>query len=252
MPSNNLLATALLTSGLVVDFASAYTVISASGPFMFKNIDPIVYPGSYTKSHLHSFYGSDAVTANTNSSAELEKGCTNMKNPNDLSVYWTPTLLYQKGSSWEPVPLSRFSAYYSLGDNKADGPIPQNVKMVAGNTNAKTAAEQFPEANSEWFCEGGGGGDLDANGFPSSTCGTHLQQLLYFPNCVNEATLETAYKRGRPGAYYECPTGMRSMPQLRFSIRYDLRTALPQGWSGTAPIQLACGNAYCSHGDFIM
>jgi hypothetical protein len=44
---------------------------------------------------------------------------------------------------------------------------------------------------------------------------------------------------------------MKSMPQLRFSIRYDLRKALPNGWSGTAPLQLACGNAFCSHGDFI-
>jgi hypothetical protein len=251
MPSNNLFATALLTSGFVANLANAYTVINAPGPFMYKNIDPIVFPGSYTKSHLHSFFGSDAVTANTNTTAELQKGCTNLANPNDLSVYWTPTLLYQKGTEWLPVPFSRFSAYYSLGDNKAAGPIPNNVRIVAGNTDAKTKAEQFPEANSEWFCEGDSGIALDANGFPSKTCSTHLQQLLYFPNCVNEATLETAYKRGRPGAYYECPAGMRSMPQLRFSIRYDLRKALPNGWSGTAPIKLACGNAFCSHGDFI-
>ena len=44
---------------------------------------------------------------------------------------------------------------------------------------------------------------------------------------------------------------MQAMPQLRFSIRYDLRNVLPNGWSGEAPLQLACGNAYCSHGDFI-
>jgi len=44
---------------------------------------------------------------------------------------------------------------------------------------------------------------------------------------------------------------MKAMPQLRFSIRYDLRKSLPNGWSGTAPIQLASGTAYSSHGDFI-
>lgn len=44
---------------------------------------------------------------------------------------------------------------------------------------------------------------------------------------------------------------MQAMPQLRFSIRYDLRDALPAGWSGTAPFQLASGNAYSAHGDFI-
>jgi hypothetical protein len=45
---------------------------------------------------------------------------------------------------------------------------------------------------------------------------------------------------------------MKSMPQLRFSIRYDLRKAVPNGWSGTAPVKLASGNAFSSHGDFIM
>lgn len=75
--------------------------------------------------------------------------------------------------------------------------------------------------------------------------------LLTIEPGVNPDTLETAYKEGRPGAYRGCPSGMKAMPQLRFSIRYDLRKALPNGWSGTAPIKLASGNAYSSHGDFI-
>jgi hypothetical protein len=45
--------------------------------------------------------------------------------------------------------------------------------------------------------------------------------------------------------------GMKAMPQLRFSIRYDLRKVLPDGWSGSAPIKLASGNAWSSHGDVI-
>lgn len=82
------------------------------------------------------------------------------------------------------------------------------------------------EAAIEWFCENGPESELGANGFPTETCSTHLQTLLYFPNCVNTETLETGYKEGRPGAYYDCPEGMQAMPQLRFSIRYDLREAL--------------------------
>lgn len=64
---------------------------------------------------------------------------------------------------------------------------------------------------------------------------------------VNTETLETAYKAGSPG---RCRDSMKAMPQLRFSIRYDLRKSLPDRWSGTASIQLASGNAYSSHGDF--
>lgn len=72
--------------------ASAWTEIS-SRSFMFKNIDPIVDPGLF-KSHMHTFFGSDAVTANTATSAQLRTGCTTAENPNDLSTYCKFRLLY--------------------------------------------------------------------------------------------------------------------------------------------------------------
>ncbi|KAF5005417.1 hypothetical protein FDECE_8138 [Fusarium decemcellulare] len=242
----------LFTAGLLVGAAQAYTQVNVNTPFMLKNIDPIVFPGAFDKSHLHSFFGSDAVTANTKTSAELQQGCTNAENPNDLSVYWVPTPLYTAdGTNYEPIPVSRFSAYYNLGETEAEVPIPQDLQMVAGEATAQTQAEMIADAKAEWFCEGGGGGETDANGFPSETCGTHLQQLLYFPQCVNTETLETGYKSRDHGTANWCPEGMKSMPQLRFSIRYDLRKVLPNGWSGGAPVKLACGPAWCSHGDFI-
>lgn len=155
------------------------------------------------------------------------------------------------GSTYEPVPVMRFSAYYNLGETEAEVAIPQNVKMIAGTSSATTADESPADAKVEWFCEGDDGSSADENGFPSSTCSTHLQTLLYFPQCVNVDTLETAYKSSSYGTDNWCPDGSSTMPQLRFSIRYDLRDVLPDGWSGTAPIKLACGNAWCSHGDFI-
>lgn len=120
--------------------------------------------------------------------------------------------------------------------------------MVAGSATATTADESPADAQVEWFCEDD---DIDAdeNGFPSSTCSTHMQTLLYFPQCVNVDTLETEYKSSSYGTTNYCPEGYNSMPQLRFSIRYDLRDVLPDGWSGTAPFKLASGNAYSSHGD---
>jgi hypothetical protein len=241
----------LFAAGLLVGAAQAYTQVNVASPFMLKNIDPIVFPGEYSKSHLHSFFGSDAVTVNTKTSAELQKGCTNAENPNDLSVYWIPTPLYTAdGSSFEPIPVMRFSAYYNLGETPAEVAIPQNLRMVAGDANAQTQADVPADAKVEWMCEGESV-PIGENGFPTSTCGTHLQQLLYFPQCVNEETLETAYKSRSYGTGNWCPEGSKSMPQLRFSIRYDLRKVLPNGWSGEAPFKLACGNAWCSHGDFI-
>jgi hypothetical protein len=88
--------------------------------------------------------------------------------------------------------------------------------------------------------------------FPLLNICVHKSLPLTFTTTgVNPSTLETAYKSGSPGRYGSCPSGMKSMPQLRFSIRYDLRSVLPKGWTGVAPLQLASGNAYSSHGDFI-
>lgn len=75
----------VIVSALFAGLSHAYTVTN-SDFLMFKNIDPIVVPGQYT-SHMHSFFGSDAITVNTTTSAELQKGCSTTVNPNDFSTY---------------------------------------------------------------------------------------------------------------------------------------------------------------------
>ena len=45
MPMHStMLRAALLTSGLAVQTAYAYTQVNVPSPFMYKNIDPIVFP----------------------------------------------------------------------------------------------------------------------------------------------------------------------------------------------------------------
>lgn len=232
---------------------AAYTDIDVD-MFMYKNVDPIVFPGQYGKSHLHTFFGSDALTAATTTSAELQAGCATAENPNDFSTYWVPTLLYtaDDGATYAPVPVGRFTAYYNLGVAPAEVAIPQDLMMKAGSADAQTADAMDADAKIEWFCEGDDApADKDAAAFPTTTCSTYLQTLVYFPNCVDEASLETAYQAASYGTDNWCPEGMKQMPQLRFSIRYDVNSVLPDGWSGEAPLILASGTSFSSHGDFI-
>lgn len=109
------------------------------------------------------------------------------------------------------------------------------------------------DAKVEWFCEGDDAApaDKDAAAFPTSTCSTYLQTLVYFPNCVNEAALNTSYTSSAHGTANACPADMRLMPQLRFSIRYDVNSVLPDGWAGEAPLVLSSGTSFSAHGDFI-
>ncbi|KAE8148303.1 hypothetical protein BDV25DRAFT_158595 [Aspergillus avenaceus] len=245
----------ILASALVAGLTQAYTVTNVD-MFMLKNIDPILLPGKYT-SHMHSFFGSDAITAHSNSSAELQKGCSTARNPNDYSTYWVPTLYHADGSNYTAIKPFRFSAYYQK-TSSAEIAIPQNMKMVAGNAGATFQDAVDSDAGIQWFCDGGSESSesKDAAAFPTSTCKYHLQTLLLFPDCVNPDTLEYAYQQNPNwvDGYGDnrCPIGMKRMPQLRFSIRYDLRKVLPDGWSGTPPLELACGSSYCTHGDFIM
>ncbi|KAG7113314.1 hypothetical protein HYQ45_000291 [Verticillium longisporum] len=226
--------------------ANAYTIAVAER-FMYKNIDPIVVPGQYT-SHMHSFFGSDAVAVNTTTSKELQAGCSTAENPNDFSSYWVPTLFVRNESGATPVPFSRFSAYYVSIEN-AEVAIPQDYKAVAGKSSATKQADVEPLAGIEWFCENGPA-KADGAGkaaFPTKTCGTHLQTLLLFHDCVNEDTLESTYSGTQNWVSWgvpanRCPVGMKRMPQLRFSIRYDLRRLLPNGWTGAPPLELACGS----------
>ncbi|KAH7101405.1 hypothetical protein BKA62DRAFT_795394 [Auriculariales sp. MPI-PUGE-AT-0066] len=240
----------------VSSFAQAYTVVNVDR-FMYKNIDPIVFPGQYNKSHMHTFFGSDAVSINTTTSAELQAGCSTAGNPNDLSTYWVPTLVHTTDNGTVPVPLSRFSAYYeNIG--KAEIPFPQNLKLIAGKAKATSQADLDTLPGLNWFCEKTSGQPTkDLAGFPLATCQTHLQVILRFPDCIDEETFAYAYSGTQNWnetfrAVNRCPENMKRIPQIRFSIRYDLRKALPDGWEGAPPLSLACGSAYCMHGDFFM
>lgn len=174
-----------------------------------------------------------------------------------LTLAGVPTLVVKHDNgSVTPVPFSRFSAYY-VGIESAEIAIPQDYRSVAGNASA-TSQDDVPElAGQEWFCENDPAeDDKDPVAFPTKTCSTHLQTLLLFHDCVNPDTLDSDYsgtqhwdESSKPEN--RCPEGMYRQPQLRFSIRYDLREVLADGWDGPPPLELACGGSYCMHGDFI-
>jgi len=134
-----------------------------------------------------------------------------------------------------------FSTYYENID-KADIPFPHDFHAVAGNASAKTQSD-VNEAYTgiTWWCENGPEDRTSRPraALPTVTCSTHIQAILRFPDCVDTADIRKyAYAAANGG---RCPGGMKRMPQLRFSIRYDVRKLIPQGWKGKPPLRLACG-----------
>ncbi|KAL3429078.1 hypothetical protein BDV09DRAFT_190425 [Aspergillus tetrazonus] len=206
-------------------------------PFMNKNIDAIVVPGTYT-SHMHTFFGSDAITNVLPTSTELQQGCYSGDNPNDLSVYWIPTLYYVADSTLVEVPIFRFSTYYT--NSYSTLAIPQDLALISGNASAKTQSEaDHPSNDLEWFCEGSDERESDIAKMPTSTCTQHLQVNLRFPNCVNPDNLAEYDFADESNT---CPIGMQQIPQLRYRVLYDTNSVVPEGWSGAAPFQLSCSD----------
>lgn len=166
----------------------------------------------------------------------------------------TPTLFAVNGDERIPIEPRYFKAYY-IGIEDAEIPYPENFKAVAGNASARSQDGIGAFTGVEWFCEYGPGKSEgeDAAAFPKQGCNVNrLQSLLLFQDCVNPDTLESAYSgRHNLPRVNRCPENMLRIPQLRFSVRFDTEEALPDGWSGEAPLQLASGPSYSWHGDFI-
>ncbi|KAH8680091.1 hypothetical protein BGZ60DRAFT_554669 [Tricladium varicosporioides] len=210
--------------------ASAATALTdiEHKPFMRKNIDPIVFPGKYV-SHMHSFYGSDAVTKDLPTTEQLQKGCPSGENPNDLSVYWAPTLYYVNGETYTEIYPATFKTYYENID-KAEIPFPPNFYAVAGSPTARSQADVQENINAlTWWCDAGPE-DRDSRPratFPRVTCSAHMQAILRFPDCVDPVQITNYTYAAAHGG--RCPSNMKRMPSLRFSI----------------------GDGYCFHGDFV-
>lgn len=148
----------------------------------------------------------------------------------------------------------RFSTYYE-NINQAEIPFPQDFAAITGDAGATKESDLDENVGLNWWCEGGPEEEKESGKFPTQTCNAHLQTTFYFPDCVDPDNITSyAYNDRSYGNANYCPDNMKRIPRVRFSIRYDLRSIIPGGWKGTAPLRLACGeigDGYCMHGDFI-
>jgi hypothetical protein len=153
-----------------------------------------------------------------------------------------PTLYYVNGDTYTEIYPATFKTYYEQIDH-AEIPFPPNFYAVAGNASAKSQDDIYEHVTAiTWWCDGNGPEDRNSRplaAFPRTTCSAHMQAILRFPDCVNpDKITQYAYAAANGG---RCPAGMKRMPSLRFSVRYDTRKAIPQGWKGVPPFKLACG-----------
>jgi len=198
--------------------------------------DPIVHPGRPGASHLHDFFGN--VGTNAKSTYESLNGVTSTCAGGDRAAYWIPAL-YQNGRKIDP---DGGIIYYttSAGDPRKQVSYPPGMKMIIGNPNAKSQAEQGGRI--EWGCSGN---TQIGNTIPKN-CATGMIQLrMRFPACWNgKNTTGDASANVRYPAGGKCPVGFPiAMPTMRFNTAYKVGRT-------TGNITLSSGAPHTVHADF--
>jgi len=151
----------------------------------FSYDDPIVFPGESGRSHLHMFFGNTTTNAFTTTETLLDAGggtCNGFEL--NRSAYWTPALLDGQGNVVVP---DKIILYYKSKDTASVQPMPQGLKMVAGNTTGETFTASSVLA---WSCGASGAGYNYTNRIPD--CGGDvINASIVFPNCWDGVNLDS-------------------------------------------------------------
>ena len=103
--------------------------------------DPIVSPGNAKFMHSHDFFANTSTDENSTVSSLLRAGSTAAQPTNNLSTYWTPSLINEGtdglGGDWSYVtPKDSSIAYYSVlqpNDPNLLVNMPTGLKMITGS-----------------------------------------------------------------------------------------------------------------------
>lgn len=219
------------------------------GPIVLNRapIDPIVSSGLVGATHMHDFLNAPGVNENTDLASLMAAPAPKCNVVGDRSSYWYPTLYNANDVPLEP---KKASIYYVLGNGKRPGnvvPLPQGLKIVAGNSGATAAQKQFITS---WGCvsKGGEGGTNQAT-IPRCAAGDLTVLNVRWPQCWDGVNLDVDDHKSHMKYLNNeglCPEGWARVPQTTLAGRYDL------GGQSVTGFHLASGGQYSGHADLFV
>ncbi len=199
-----------------------------------NNDDPIVFPGASGSSHNHTYIGNTTVDASS-TPASLRGGTTTCDLEADASTYWTPTL-YEAA---DPVPPLAAILYYTRHTTGPIVSIPDGLKMVAGDPNARRPQQKGIVS---WSC--GGGAAKRFVIVPQCAEESALVFNVRFPNCWNGKSFDSADHK-RHLSYSSAGTCPASHPVRLPTI------SLVMIYSSTSRHARLSSGKYGAHADFM-
>lgn len=266
------------TLALMAGLAASASAFDCSGHYFsffnrdgeamhYERLDPALYPGTASP-HLHSFDGGNGLSASSDYASLQASTCSTARVKTDKSLYWRPTLFFNKGGEFQRVPEKSTKIYYKYGDGNEWANVtgfPEDFGMLAGDP-FKRADGDNP-AGVRWACHqpNGGGDAIFANGFPKgyTSCNYGFATEVTFPSCWNGKKLDPAnpgahmaYPTGYSGVGIErCPTTHRAarFPTIFIEFWYDVSSFDGQYTADEAPWALSNGDptGFGFHADFM-
>ncbi|KAF1926693.1 uncharacterized protein M421DRAFT_214083 [Didymella exigua CBS 183.55] len=234
-----------LTAALSFQGVNADTPFRVTcSPFKRERIDNLVSPGQEA-THMHTFWGSRAITADPITVDELRDSCHTCSNTFDHSAYWMPTLYYVKKNATLPVKVAIFHVYYH-GQNEDREPFPEDFAILSGNSSlTEEQAKEQGGIGTSWFFDDSDE-EKEAWQLPTKKGGGWLRGNVPFPtSVVKDETL---------GRYRECTSkdeaGCFNVIRMFFAVWYDLRDDYFSFEDGDY-LTLSSGGGQTYHGDFI-
>src|SRR5262249_54151441 len=99
--------------------------------------------------------------------------------------------------------------------------MPNDLRAVTGD--AKAVSNGPKNANAKWTCVGSE--DRTTTKYPLCPNGSQVERILDFPSCWDGQDTDSADHRSHivfPRAGGACPKGFEAVPQLRYTLTYDV------------------------------
>jgi len=172
-------------NGVKADGSGSFRTMCSLSKMAFD--DPIVFPGRPGASHLHQFFGSTTIDANTTPTSVANSGGSTCRGGTlNRTGYWTPAMIDAKTRT--VIMPEEATIYYKSGynmDPKGIEPMPAGLRMIAGDAKA-TGPQEFLS----WICLNGGGSSSDGT-IPNCRVGDIVRLTVIFPQCWDGKNLDS-------------------------------------------------------------
>jgi hypothetical protein len=248
-------------NGVFTDGSGSFRTTCSLAKMAFD--DPIVFPGQPGKSHLHMFFGNTAVDANSTPSSMASTGNGTCRGGIlNRTGYWTPAMIDTKTGS--VVMPDEATIYYKTGynmDPKTIKPMPQGLRIIAGDSKATAAQWSGPQQIVTWICLNGSARSSGDATIPACKVGDAVRVTVIFPQCWDGKNLDSpdhkshmSYPNYSSSKRSTCPAAFPvPVPELTEHFDFPVTAGSnPANWRLSSDMDPSKAAGLTAHADWMM